>query len=157
MDIPPPSLRVLYNLFEDANKFDSFEQECFKDVDISTIYTYIYGKNTAALNGLLGTNNNNLNTIVDKFYLGGQEKLSIDDPISPEVMNKVDTIIKKTDLSLCWGMEIYSVMEHNNCFDNFKKIIKCYYDIMNHRMYKPGGIGYLDSKNNFESKTKGLN
>jgi hypothetical protein len=51
-------------------------------------------------------------------------------------------------------MEIYSVMEHNNRFDNFKKIIKSYYDIMNHRMYKPDGIGYLDSKQCFESKLK---
>ena len=77
-------------------------------------------------------------------------KKNINDPITEDDIKKVDEINSKSDLSLCYGIEMYSVMEHSNRYYNFKKLLSAYKELFNHRKFKPNGMGYNESKDNFE-------
>ena len=54
----------------------------------------------------------------------GHIRYNTDEPITQEMINKVQDKINKTDMSQCYSNEIYSVMEHNRRFDNFNIISK---------------------------------
>ena len=112
---------------------------------------------TGALYGLLKTAENNDNLQVQSttkqptFYLGGQILYNTDEPITQKMINEVQDKINKTDMSLCWGMEIYSVMEHNRRFDNFKTLYQNYKQYIEHIKYMPNGSGYFETLKNFNN------
>ena len=67
------------------------------------------------------------------------------------MINKVQDKINKTDMSQCWGNEIYSVMEHNRRFDNFKTLYQNYKQYIEHLKYKPGNSGYFEALEHFNN------
>ena len=153
-----PTLNQLHEFLKDFNNLSSEDQQFFNIETFDVIEYYIYGTMTGALYGLLKKNDNNLEKSSSSpnkdFYLGGHIKISCDKPITSEIINKVNDIIKKTDLSQCYGMEIYSVMEHNRRFETFKTFINSYINYVNHNLYKPGGVGYYELLDDFNDKIK---
>ena len=153
-----PSLNQLYDFIEKKYTLLSpEEQELFNKDTFDVIEYYIYGRMTGALYGLLKTSKNNDNLQVQSttkqstFYLGGHIKYNTDEPITQEMIDKVQDIINKTDMSQCWGMEIYSVMEHNRRFDNFKMLYKNYKQYIEHLKYMPDNSGYFEALEHFNN------
>ena len=151
-----PSLNQLYDFIEKKYTLLSpEEQELFNTDTFDVIEYYIYGKLTGALYGLLKLDKNNSNLQIQSttkqptFYLGGHILYNTDEPITQKMINEVQDKINKTDMSLCWGMEIYSVMEHNRRFDNFKTLYQNYKQYVEHIKYKPNGSGYLEALKHF--------
>lgn len=110
---------------------------------------------TGALHGLLNLRDNNLEiakkTPQKHFYLGGQIRISSDQPITQTDIDNVQKIINSFDLSQCWGMEIYSAMEHNNRFERFKKFYTNYIEYQTHKLYQPGGSKYFETMEHFNN------
>lgn len=154
-----PSLKNLYDfLINDFNNLSAEEQQYFDPKTFDVIEYYIFGQITGALYGLLKTSDNNLE-IVSKtpqqgFYLGGQLYMSCDKSITKFDIDLVQNKIDSTDMSQCWGMEIYSVQEHNHRFNTFKKFYSNYIEYANHKLYQPGGSKYFDTMKNFNDSLK---
>ena len=150
-----PSLKNLYDfLINDFNNLSAEEQQYFDIETFDVIEYYIFGQMTGALFGLLKTKENNLKisqkTPQKKFYLGGHINMSCDKPITQTDIDNVQKKIDNTDMSLCWGMEVYSVMEHNRRFETFKKFYNNYNEYANHKLYQPGGAKYFETKEHFD-------
>ena len=152
-----PSLNELYKFIENYHNLNEFEKEFFDNNNFDVVYCYIFGKNISALQSLLGLSNNgeplqNCSSVPLKyFYLGGQKKISCDTIITDELIKEVDDINNKIDMSKCYGSEIYSVIEHDKRFNNFKKLLENYKEYKTHEYYKPGNQGYLETKEHFDS------
>ena len=149
-----PSLKNLYDfLINDFNNLSAEEQQYFDVKTFDVIEYYIFGKMTGALFGLLKKSENNLEiaqkTPQKSFYLGGHINMSSDKPITQTDIDTVQKKIKNTDMSLCWGMEIYSVIEHNSRFETFKKFYRNYIEYTNHKLYKPNGPKYFETMDHF--------
>ena len=149
-----PSLNQLYDFIQKQYTLLSpDQQELFNKDTFDVIEYYIYGKMTGALRGLLSANKNFKlpeEKIQSTFYLGGHIQYNTNEPITQEMINKVQDKINNTDMSLCWGMEIYSVMEHNKRFDTFKTLYQNYKQYIEHLKYMPDNSGYLEAKEHFE-------
>ena len=157
-----PSLNQLYDFIEKKYTLLSpYEQEFFNKDTFNVIEYYIYGKLTGALYGLLKIKQPDtpIQSAEKKttFYLGGLILYNTNEPITQEMINKVQDKINKTDMSLCWGMEIYSVMEHNKRFENFKKFYYNYKEFITHYKYSPDNIGYIKAKEHFENYINNTN
>lgn len=151
-----PSLNKLYDfLINDFNNLSAEDQHYFDIKTFDVIEYYIFGQMTGALHGLLKTRYRDLE-IAEKepqkyFYLGGQVKISCDQPITPADIDKVQKIINSTDLNQCWGMEIYSVKEHNTRFERFKQFYTNYTEYITHKLYQPGGSKYYETMEHFNN------
>lgn len=153
-----PSLNQLYQfIYSEYNQLEEYEKGFFDPENFKVLEIYLYGKMTGDLYNLIkmGDKNTSQSSKIPQstFYLGGEKKMSCDEPITDEIITEVDNIIKNTDLSQCYGMEIYSVMENHNRFNTFKKLLNDYKEYSTHLYYKPGGEGYLYTKHNFEKTT----
>lgn len=153
-----PSLNQLYNFIEKQYTLLSpDEQELFNKDTFNVIEHYIYGRLTGALFNLLKLHKNNADIQIQstekktKFYLGGHIQYNTDEPITQEMINKVQDIINNSDMSLCWGNEMYSVIEHNRRFDNFKTLYRNYKQYIEHLKYKPGNSGYFEALEHFNN------
>ena len=150
-----PSLKNLYDfLINDFNNLSAEEQQYFDVKTFDVIEYYIFGKRSWYYFRLLKTADNNLE-IVQKtpqknFYLGGHIYMSSDKPITQTDIDNVQKKFDNTDMSLCWGMEVYSVMEHNNRFNTFIKFYNNYNEYINHKLYQPGGSKYFETKEHFD-------
>ena len=144
-----PSLKDLYDIANNYEQLDDYEKTLLDKDNMNVIYTYIYNVNTPALDSLLKTQTNNNIILQETYWLGGQIKMNINEPITQDILKKIDNIIKNTDMSCCWGAEIYSVMEDNNRFEQFKKFYKSYEELMEHRKYKPLSDGYRTALESF--------
>lgn len=154
-----PSLNDMYNfLNNDFNNLSAHDQHYFDVNTFDVIEYYVFGQITGALYGLLKLQNNNIQikekTPQKDFYLGGHIKMSCDKPITQNDINQVQKQIDSTDMSLCWGMEVYSVMEHNNRFSKFRKFYNNYIEYINHKLYQPDGLKYYETKEHFEESLK---
>tara|TARA_B110000902_G_C13957673_1_gene456184 strand:+ start:185 stop:679 length:495 start_codon:yes stop_codon:yes gene_type:complete len=153
------SLNDMYNfIMNDFNNLSAQEQQYFNPDTFDVIEYYIYGRMTGALYNLLKTRENNLEieekTPQKTFYLGGHIKMSCDKSITESDINNVQKKINAVDMSLCWGMEIYSVYEHNNRFEQFKKFYYNYIEYINNTLYKPSGSKYLETMEHFNESIK---
>jgi len=154
-----PSLKNLYDfVINDFNNLSAQDQQYFDVKTFDVVEYYIFGQITGALYGLLKLKDNDLE-IAEKapqkdFYLGGHIKMSCDKSITQNDINNVQKLIDSTDMSLCWGMEIYSVMEHNRRFSTFKIFYNNYIEYINHTLYKPGSLKYYETKEKFEENVK---
>ena len=151
-----PSLNQLNDFIEKKYTLLSpEEQELFNKDTFDVMEYYIYGRITGSLYGLLKTGKNNDNLQVQSnekqttFYLGGHILYNTDEPITQEMINKVQDKINKTDMTQCWGMEIYSVMEHNKRFDDFKRLYQNYKQYIEHIKYMPNNSGYYEALEHF--------
>jgi len=149
-----PSLNNLYNFI--MNYFNNLSAEDQQYFDIKTfdvIEYYLFGQMTGALHSLLSITDKNLEiaskTPCKTFYLGGHIKMSCDKLITQSDIKTVQKKIDSTDMSQCWGMEIYSIMEHNKRFDTFKKFYNNYIEFVNHKLYQPGGLKYFETMGHF--------
>tara|TARA_B100001173_G_scaffold218007_2_gene188550 strand:- start:1135 stop:1626 length:492 start_codon:yes stop_codon:yes gene_type:complete len=157
--ITTPSLKNLYDfLINDFNNLSGEEQQYFDIKTFDVIEYYIFGQLTGALHGLLKLRDSNLEiakkTPQKDFYLGGHIKMSSDKPITQIDIDNVQKKINATDMSQCWGMEIYSVMEHNSRFETFKKFYNNYIEYINHKLYQPGGAKYFETMDHFNDSLK---
>ena len=156
-----PSLIEYYNFILNFNNLDNIKKDIFDIENFDVIYYYLYGTSTCALHSLLQTLNNDVEKEskkpLDKFYLGGHLQLKCNETITIDLINKVENKIKNTDMGSCWGMEIYSVMEHNKRFDSFKKLFNDYQIYINHLKYKPSGEKYKEVYDNFNELLKNKN
>tara|TARA_Y100000389_G_scaffold167227_1_gene172316 strand:+ start:164 stop:646 length:483 start_codon:yes stop_codon:yes gene_type:complete len=153
------SLKNLYNfIINDFNNLSAEEQQYFDIKTFDVIEYYIFGKMTGALYGLLKVREDTLEiakkTPQKNFYLGGHIKMSCDQPITQTDIDNVQKKINSTDMGECWGMEIYSVMEHNHRFETFKKFYTNYIEYINHKLYQPGGAKYFETKEHFDDSLK---
>lgn len=154
-----PSLNQLCDFIEKQYTLLSpDEQELFNKDTFDVIEYYIYGRLTGALFGLLKLDKkNNANLPIQstekqtKFYLGGHIQYNTDEPITQEMIDKVQDKINNIDMSQCWGMEIYSVMEHNRRFDNFKMLYQNYKQYIEHLKYMPDNPGYFEALKHFNN------
>ena len=154
-----PSLNQLCDFIEKQyTMLSPDEQELFNKDTFDVIEYYIYGRLTGALFSLLKLDKkNNANLPIQStekqttFYLGGHIQYNTDEPITQEMINKVQDIINNTDMSLCWGNEIYSVMEHNRRFNNFKTLYQNYKQYIEHLKYMPGNSGYFEALEHFNN------
>ena len=87
----------------------------------------------------------------ETFYLGGHINMSCNKQITQSDINAVQKKIDSTDISQCWGMEIYSVMEHNRRFSTFKIFYNNYIEFINHKLYQPGGSKYYETMEHFNN------
>ena len=151
-----PSLNQLYDFVKKQYTLLSpDEQELFNKDTFNVIEYYIYGRMTGALHSLLSSLNNVQIQHEKKqptFYLGGHNLYNTDEPITQQMIDEVQNKIDKTDMSLCWGQEIYSVMEHNRKFADFKTFYKNYKEYIEHLKYLPGNVEYFKHKKHFESE-----
>ena len=150
------SLSEMYNfLINDFNNLSAEDQQYFDVKTFDVIEYYIFGQITGALYGLLKCKDDNLEiaskTPQKTFYLGGHISMSCDKQITQSDINAVQKQIDSTDMSQCWGMEIYSVMEHNRRFDTFKIFYSNYIEFINHKLYQPNGIKYFETLNHFNN------
>ena len=103
-----------------------------------------------ALHSLLKLNNPNIpiqsKQKLSHFYLGGQSRYSINEPITEAMISSTQSIINSTDLQQCWGNEMYSVLEHNRRFENFKTFYYHYKEFINKYKYAPGSSHYYEAK-----------
>ena len=149
-----PSLNNLYNfIMNDFNNLSAEDQQYFDIKTFDVIEYYLFGQMTGALHSLLSITDKNLEiaskTPCKTFYLGGHINMSCDKLITQSDIKTVQKKIDSTDMSQCWGMEIYSVMEHNKRFDTFKKFYNNYIEFVNHKLYQPGGLKYFETMNHF--------
>jgi len=108
------NLQVLY-------EFVNTNPNLFVDVNTSVIKYYY--------NDVIKSN---------KYYLGGDIPLSLNDRISQELLKSIDTKNENIDWNECsHHLERMSIISHVNSFDNLKKIIKIYYDHMIEELYRP--------------------
>ena len=145
-----PSLNQLYDFVKKQYTLLSpDEQELFNKDTFNVIEYYIYGRMTGALHSLLSASDNNVEIQSTEkkttFYLGGHILYNTDEPITQEMIDEVQNKIDKTDMSLCWGMEIYSVMEHNKKFADFKTFYQNYKQYIEHLNYMPNNPGYFEA------------
>jgi len=148
------SLSEMYNfLTNDFNNLSAEDQQYFDVKTFDVIEYYIFGQITGALYGLLKVTDDNLEiaskTPQETFYLGGHINMSCNKQITQSDINAVQKKIDSTDMSQCWGMEIYSVMEHNRRFDTFKIFYSNYIEFINHKLYQPGSSKYFETMQNF--------
>lgn len=152
-----PSLNQLCDFIEKQyTMLSPDEQELFNKDTFNVIEYYIYGRMTGALHGLLSASGKKKLPIQSKkkqttFYLGGHIEYNTYEPITQEMINKVQDKINNTDMSQCWGMEIYSVMEHNRRFDNFKTLYQNYKQYIEHLKYMPDNSGYFEALKHFNN------
>ena len=153
------SLNEMYNfLTNDFNNLSAEDQQYFDVKTFDVIEYYIFGQITGALYGLLKVTDDNLEiaskTPQETFYLGGHINMSCDKPITQTDIDNVQKKIDTTDMSLCWDMEICSVIEHNGRFETFKKFYNNYIGYINHKLYQPGGSKYFETKEHFDDSVK---
>lgn len=103
------------------------------------------------------------------FYLGGQLMLSIDEGITTEKMNQAKELIKKRQEEYgdpCNMAEAQSIIRSKRDFENIQKIIKRYYEIQIHELYRPpfpdipgdnGGVEYKNLEKTSKIGIKKLN
>ena len=155
-----PSLLDLYNFITDIYPLLSdYEKNMFNINNFEVIEYYIYGRMTGALYSLLthegktiiGGNKLDIQSTEKQttFYLGGHNKYNTDQNITQEMIDSVQNKINNIDISSCWGMEIYSVMEHNRRFESFKEFYKDYKLFFTHIKFSPNNIGYNETKEHF--------
>jgi hypothetical protein len=147
------SLNNMYNfLANDFNNLSTEEQQYFDVKTFDVIENYLFGHITNALASLLKLPNNNLENKPQKtFYLGGQIKLPCDKEITQADIDTVQKQIDTMDISECWGMEIYSTLEHKKKFDKFKVFYKNYTEFINHKLHEPGSSNYFEAMNHFNN------
>ena len=155
-----PSLLDLYNFIIDIYpSISDYEKNMFNINTFEVIEYYIYGRMTGALYGLLthkgktilGNNKLDIQSSEKQstFYLGGHIKYNTNEKITQEMIDLVQKKINNTDMTCCWGMEIYSVMEHNSRFESFKQLYKNYKEFFTHIKFSPDNIGYIETKEHF--------
>ena len=150
-----PSLIDLYNFVNDIYPLlSNYEKDMFNENTFGVIEYYIYGRMTGALHGLLSSDKNKIDIQFKKkqptFYLGGHILYETNKPITKNMVDSVQDKINKIDMTQCWGMEIYSVMEHNGRFETFKTFYKNYKNFIEHIKYLPNNIGFNEAKEHFE-------
>ena len=150
------SLNEMYNfLLNDFNNLSAEDQQYFDVKTFDVIEYYIFGQITGALYNLLKCTNDNIEiaskTPQETFYLGGHINMSCNKQITQSDINAVQKKIDSTDISQCWGMEIYSVMEHNRRFSTFKIFYNNYIEFINHKLYQPGGSKYYETMEHFNN------
>lgn len=117
-----PSLRDLIN---HVAKYKATKEE---------EYVYTYDMSVDVLN------NYYIGAINYQYYLGGQFKLNLDEPISEDVINSAKKLIIEKNKS--YGepanfLEYISIENAKKDFENIQRIIEQYYKIEMHELYRP--------------------
>jgi hypothetical protein len=83
---------------------------------------------------------NDIGNVKNKYYLGGQIAVSITDPITEKLIEKVRIADKKSQQEYgepCNSFELASIANANRLFENIQDIITRYYEIKIHELYRP--------------------
>ena len=149
-----PSLIELYNFIKNIyNTLPEYEKNMFDEKTFYVIEYYIYGKITGALHNILNISDKNIKiqeTTPQKiFYLGGHINYNTNIPITQNMIDLVQKKINQINMHECYGMEIYSVIEHNERFKNFTIFYNNYKLFIEHIKYSPNNIGYHIAKEHF--------
>lgn len=153
-----PSLKQIYEfLMKNYDLISEYEQEIFNKNNFHVVEKYLFNTTTQTLFSLISLNNENIKIQADQaketFFLGGQILLSTDEPITDELIQRTQSLIDKTDYSQLFNMELYSVQEHIERFDSFKKLYYNYKEFHTHKKYSPGNIGYQEAKQHYDELT----
>jgi hypothetical protein len=121
-----PSIIELYDIIKKYDNLPQDEKDFFTQSNFDSIYTYLYHSDIINLYTKKDTQNIKNNIQQENFYLGGHIYISVNKPITNEIIKKIDTIYHKLDFSACWGMTTYTVQKHYSSFQNFKKFYEEY-------------------------------
>jgi len=101
----------------------------FSDIDLSVIeyyYADLDNKYINSTNIIIGS----LLFIYPKYYLGGQLLISVQEPITNDIIEKVKEMnIKSNAFGFANSFEANSSFGHELRFENIQKIIKRFYEI----------------------------
>ena len=149
-----PSLNDLYKFIENYHLLNQFDKEFFDNNSFDVVYAYIYNTDTKALHAALSSIQGEplpINkTPLSSFWLAGQKRISSNEPITDEIIDEVEELIKKAPMPAT-SAEYFSVREHNQRWEKFKVLLKNYKEFVNHKLFEPGAEGYLAAKESFES------
>ena len=169
-----PSLSELFNFFISNNIFTEYEKVLIQNIDFKVLYLYLYNDRIKVDEidditlQIKNYNSNNVKYKIDEYYyIGGQYRIKIIEPITQEILYKVDEL-NKNRLPPYNNQEYKSVLYSDMKYNKLKDILNVYNEIMTHRKYKPPDLddnsytiinnklnnnnssGYYEAKNNFE-------